>query len=596
MRVIHLSLACLFAGALLVHCGNNKKTFDTDGSADDGGNTDDQSLNNGDGGEGGGMCGSSDPVTCSGDLHNVLCNGNVIQTCPPDQGCANGMCIAACDAAVANKSTVGCEYYAHNPIMLFGNGCFALFVANTWDADVTIKGEANNQMIDLTKYAYLPKGSGPNLTFTPINGKIPSGKVAIVFLRDNNGFMQGTKCPQTAAETDPAAAGWTDPLAGTNTGRIALRVTSSAPVVAYDILPFGGGKSEVTDATLLLPTSTWDTNYVAVTPRPLGNNTLNPAVAIVASADGTTVTIRPSVDIVGGGGVSAAPANKPATYNLNRAQVLRFEQQTDLLGSIIQSNKPVGVWGEQSCINIDAYACDGAHEQIPPIRALGSEYAVVRYRNREPMMMEETPPVRLVGLVDGTALTYDPSPPQMAPTTINEGQSIDVRSNAGQPFIVKSQDDKHPFYVAAYMTGGGAFNNGDGDPEFVNVIPSGQYLNRYLFFTDPTYPTTNLVFIRKKMMDGFHDVKLECGPTIGGWKPVGNGGQYEFARWDISNGLFMGANGCDNGSHEATSGGLFGLTIWAWSTVQDHGWTSYAYPAGASVQSINTVVVPPNPK
>ena len=567
-----------------------------DGGVDESGSDLDVIISTGDSGEGGGFCAAGDPITCSGDLHSVLCNGNVKETCPPDQGCANGMCIPACDAAIANKSTIGCEYYAHNPIMIFGNGCFALFVANTWNADITLTGEAGGKMINLLKYAYLPKGTGSNLQLNPVGTKIPAGKVAVVFLRDNpNPPIMGVKCPMPAADTDPNATGWTDPLAGTNSGRIALRVTSSAPVVAYDILPFGGGKSEVTDATLLLPTSTWDTNYVVVTARPMGNNTLNPAVAIVAQADGTTVTIRPTVDITAGTNVVAAMMNKPQTYNLNRAQVLRFEQPGDLLGSIVQSNKPVGLWGEQSCINIDAYACDGAHEQIPPVRALGSEYAVVRYKSRS-MNMEETPPVRLVGAVDGTQLTYDPSPPQMAPTTINEGQAVDVRSNNGAPFIVRSQDDKHPFYVAAYMTGGAAFGN-DGDPEWVNVIPTGQYLNRYLFFTDPTYPTTNLVFIRKKAADmTFKDVKLECGPTLTGWKPVGNGGQFEYVRWDISNGLFMGANGCDNGAHEATSAGTFALTVWAWSTANDHGWTSYAYPAGASVQSINTVVIPPNPK
>jgi hypothetical protein len=192
---------------------------------------------------------------------------------------------------------------------------------------------------------------------------------------------------------------------------------------------------------------------------------------------------------------------------------------------------------------------------------------------------------------------------QGAPSTIAEGVAVDVRSST--PFVVKSQDAQHPFYVAQYMTGGGAFMNGRGDPEFVNTVPTGQYLNRYLFFTDPTYPETNLVFIRKKAADNtFKDVKLECGSQLTGWKPVGNGGQYEFLRWDIASGNFMGKNGCDNGAHEASSDGFFGLTVWAWGTEvtgasQTPGyssWVSYAYPAGASVQSINTVVIPPNPK
>src|SRR5690348_3084384 len=48
---------------------------------------------NGDGGTG---CAN----TCSADLHQVLdCNGSPVMTCPNDQGCANGVCQNACQAA-----------------------------------------------------------------------------------------------------------------------------------------------------------------------------------------------------------------------------------------------------------------------------------------------------------------------------------------------------------------------------------------------------------------------------------------------------------------------------------------------------------------
>src|SRR5689334_21911091 len=34
---------------------------------------------------------------CSSDLHGVLdCNNGLIQTCPPEQGCAAGACVPAC--------------------------------------------------------------------------------------------------------------------------------------------------------------------------------------------------------------------------------------------------------------------------------------------------------------------------------------------------------------------------------------------------------------------------------------------------------------------------------------------------------------------
>lgn len=507
----------------------------------------------------------------------------------------------ACDAAIANQSSIGCEYYAHNPLTLFGRGCHAMFIANTWNAPISISGDAGGSTVDLSKYAYLPNGSGPDLTLTALGqgGELQPDEVAIVFLRDGQG-LPGTLCPKPAAETDPMADAWTDGVLGTGNTGIALRVLTSAPVVAYDIIPFGGGSSEISDASLLLPTSTWDSSYIAITPRPQGNNSLAPALAIVAAEDGTTVTMLPTVAIGPGTNVANSPPNVPVTFPLSRGQVLRFEQQEDLLGSVISADKPVGVWGECECINIDDYACDAAHEQIPPVRALGSEYVSVRYRNRIDGL-EELPPVRITGAIDGTQLTWEPAPPQGALNSVDRGKSFEVRS--ATPFVVKSQDDDHPFYVAAYMTGGGGYSL-RGDPEFVNVIPSAQYLRDYIFFTDPTYPETNLVFTRKKGENGFADVTLECLGVLTGWEPVGDGSEYELVRVDLSTGVYEGQNGCDNGLNRAFSDAPFGLTIWGWGTELTGSagtpgyseYVSYAYPAGASVQTINKVVVPPVPR
>ena len=51
-------------------------------------------------------------------------------------------------------------------------------------------------------------------------------------------------------------------LHGTGIGT-AFHISTNVPVVAYQMLPYGGGSARVTGATLLLPTNVWDTNYVA---------------------------------------------------------------------------------------------------------------------------------------------------------------------------------------------------------------------------------------------------------------------------------------------------------------------------------------------
>src|SRR6478609_2426805 len=95
---------------------------------------------------GGGKDGGGCNVTCSGDLHNVIdCNNNVVLACPPDQGCANGACAPACDAAKANKSSVGCDYYAVPATDFTGETCFAVYVANTWGSPVTLTASWGSQ-------------------------------------------------------------------------------------------------------------------------------------------------------------------------------------------------------------------------------------------------------------------------------------------------------------------------------------------------------------------------------------------------------------------------------------------------------------------
>jgi hypothetical protein len=157
------------------------------------------------------------------------------------------------------------------------------------------------------------------------------------------------------------------------------------------------------------------------------------------------------------------------------------------------------------------------------------------------------------------------------------------------------------------MTGGKPYD-GTGDPDFVNVVPPAQYLPRYTFFTDPTYPETNLVVVRMRdpQSGAMPDVTLDCAGLLGGWQPVGTAGTYEFSRVDLSTGDFHGVAGCDNGVHVIAGGSLaarFGVTVWGWGNdvtwppMDDLNprytrWVSYGYPAGANFAPLNSAVLP----
>ena len=537
-------------------------------------------------------------TSCSDDLHSVLdCNGNVLTMCSPDQGCSGGTCVDACASAAMNKSSIGCEYYSVAPdIIPDGAGaCFAAYIANTWGEPVTITVDRNGQNLPIDTFAFVPSGNGQSITYAPLtNGQLAPGQVAILFLSRFGDTL--TDCPSGIV---PAYTATDAAVHGTGYGE-AFHITTSAPIVAYDIFPYGGGASAATSATLLLPTSVWDVNYVAVDAfRPSQEVPgAYPFIELVGSVDGTNVTITPNTAIEAGASVSAGTQGMPTVYTLDKGQVLQFTQAAELGGSVIQSDQPIGVWGGASCLSVDvnADACDSAHQQIPPVQALGQRYAAVRYRNRF-VGQEETVPWRIVGAVDGTTLTYAPATPPGAPTTLALGQVAEFDS-PGQ-FTVQSQDSDHPFYMSAHMTGCNTTDPDEedcrGDPEFVNVVPPEQYLSSYTFFTDPTYPETNLVLVREKQNGAFADVTVDCAGVLGGWTAIDAGDTIEYTRLDMVTGNFMPVNGCDNGIHTATSTQPFGLVVWGWGSAATGEFistaVSYAYPAGASLKQINTVVI-----
>lgn len=539
--------------------------------------------------------GNCDPnPTCSNDLtHVVNCKGQVLASCSAEEGCAGGKCIPdPCAAAEASRSSYGCDYWALKTALRpqADGACFAAFVTNTWAKPVHIQVERGGSPLP-DGFIHVPVTNGQEVDYAPydpVNG-LPPGQVAVLFLARSPFGGSVIDCPRPAAVSDEVG------VSGTGLGE-AFHITTDYPVVSYQIVPYGGAQAYVTSATLLLPTSAWDTNYVAVNayasaaPDYLGGD---PSLNILAHEDGTTVTVLPRQDITGSATVAPALAGSAVKYTLDRGQYLQITQPAELTGSPIEADKPIAVFGGSACMAVPAghKDCDSAHQQIAPVRAMGSSYVAVRYKDRVPGI-PETPPYRIVGVVDGTTLKWRPAAPPGVPEKIDLGQIVEFTPKSD--FVVESQDAAHPFYLGGYMTGGAGFN-GVGDPEWVNIIPPAQYLDHYVLFTDPTYPETSLVVIRSpSRVDGsFADVELACAGKLDGWQKLGD---HEFTRVDLVTGDFQGVGACSNGRQEMASALPFGVTVWGWGTTQQTKLVSYAYPAGAGFQPINEVVVPAIPK
>lgn len=548
--------------------------------------------------------GTSGETSCSADLQNVTdAQGNVLQTCPPNQGCYAGYCVAACDAAAMSKGNVGCDFTVATPAFLaqIAPPCFAVFLANNWSSAIHITVSRAGVSYDATQFARIATGISPTASTwpsVPISG-LPPGQVAVLFLSGDPNSSNGghsLACPVPTA----VAAGTA--VAGTAKGT-AFHIQTDAPVSAYDVLPYGGALSYLPSAELLLPNSAWGTNYVFAVP-PKGSGIGDSRWGqVVASQDNTTVMINPTETLLGAGGVPSAPKGQVTSFILNAGEFVQWADAGEISGSVLSSDKPVVVGGGSGslCLGTNTSnggGCDSAHQVIPPVSALGSEYVGAPYVTRRASLQPESIPYRFVGAVDGTLLLYDPAIAG-APTTLNRGVVADFETTT--PFTVTSQDASHPFYVAQLM-GGGSLVDGSrpgitpgsgfadvalGDEEFVNLLPPAQFLSKYVFFTDPTYGTTNLVLTRAKHAAGFKDVTIDCVGKVTGWSPIGTKGIYEYAQLGLVRAA-VGVGTCTNGPHIAQSDGSFGLMVWGTDL-----FASYAYPGGGNVGTISTAVVIP---
>jgi IgGFc binding protein len=587
--------------------------------------------------EGGSEC-TTPPYCDPSDLGHVYRCGGVVATCGSLEQCeqrqGEAECVNPCLDSLGNDTSNGCEFYAveMDTVPEEMGVCYAVFIVNEWKTGEPAKIAVSRagQPLPVEQFARIPVGKGTGITYGPYDPTfgLPAAEVVILFL---------SRDPSAAQDPDPSAprvlsdcpAGVTPAFVGDaalhGTGRAdAFRVQTNVPVVAYQMLPYGGGRARVTGSTLLLPTSAWDSNYLVADAyrAPLLSPPVaraGPTTVIIASEDATIVTIKPTVDVLAGGGLEGTAAGASAAYELNKGQYIQFTQPNELTGTAVQSSKPVAVIGASTLLDVPlgTVRADSAQQMLPPVRALGNEYVAVRYRSRAPGGIEESVPWRLVGAVDGTRLTYEPVTPAGAPAAVGAGELAEF--NAPGPFVVRSQDASHPFYLASYMTGGQPYR-GQGDPEFVNVVPAAQYLPRYTFFTDPTYPETNLVVVRVRdpATGLMPDVTLDCAGVLGNWLRVSRSTTYEFTRVDLSTGDFQSVNNCDNGVHVISAAFAqlpgagpppvprFGVTIWGWGnditwptddTVEDEAnpkftrWVSYGYPAGANFAPLSDAVL-----
>ncbi|RMG94561.1 MAG: hypothetical protein D6705_16000 [Deltaproteobacteria bacterium] len=479
------------------------------------------------------------------------CNGDTVETCDPNgdtwvptdtcdpiqgQTCDPqfGACTGACSKGALGLSYIGCDYYPTVTQQIdygIDQYCqaphqFAVAVANT---------SGNTADVTVTRGA-----------MTVDSFQVPAGDVVVRPLPWIDALCK-TQGPSTLVADG------------------AYRLRSTQPVTVYQYNPLAA--TVTNDASLLLPVNAWQSDYVVASWPHWTGIGLPGFYAVVASEDGTTVTLTPSAtggQVQAGGGVAA---NGAGQVTLQQGDVLQVVTSGgDLTGTRVTSDKPIQVFGGHECtqVPIGTPACDHLEEALFPVDALAKEYFVAPPIHPSNPNAEKGQIVRIVATEPNTQLSYDPPQGGLATSITNAGDFIESPIGT-TPFKVTA--DKKVL-VVQYMVSQNA-GYGLSDPAMLIAVPSEQYRQDYLF-----HAATNWVvnFVDIIAPDGA-SVTVDGAPVPAmAWKAIGATG-WSWAHVQLSN--------AGTGNHTVAADQGVGISVYG---VQDYG--SYWYPGGLDLSII----------
>ena len=377
-----------------------------------------------------------------------LCNASTGQVCV-----GGGECENACSRNAKAKTYAGCNFWAADLDNAFvpggarsyfdaANAQYAIVIANASDkllGDITINNNVGKQLLD---------SKLDELDYSPLQ----PGDLRIFNLPPRN-------------------------IDATTQEPLAWRVTSTAPVAAYQFNPLENVNVYSNDASLLLPDEVLGKYYIVMS-REQSFSILRGFVTIVASQGGVTKvtitfgpttkkTLNGSVKKIVDGKVTQTPiksfvSKEAGSFELQQGEVLNIESDSvgsDLTGTIVQADQRVAVFagseaanapntnhcntdlcsdsdvakgekcgvcqwdGKTKCNNNEQCGqfiiCCADHLEMQqfPVKAWGSHYVGIKLKPRA----QESDSWRLLAAKDGTKIAL--VPPQKDPYT---GKPINI--------------------------------------------------------------------------------------------------------------------------------------------------------------------------
>jgi hypothetical protein len=486
-------------------------------------------------------------------------SGYIEFACDADLGlsCEGDACVGPCAPSNTEDSYLGCEYFPTTTIN---------DVNNSYDFEIAVANASATETANV-------KISGGSLAAAVTQVIAPGGveRIKLPWVEDvkvcnesslGNGFDQVNAC------SDAHMPDYSSRVVKGG----AYRLASDLPVAVYQFAPIQAAKqgfqAGTTEASLLLPQTAFGDRYRVVT---FGQGFARGAIAVVATADGTSITVSPTADVTpGGGNPSGIAAGKTGTYTANRGDVLEVISASnaqdanvgDLTGTLIEANHPIQVLGAHGCAWVlNQQSCDHIEDAMLPDRTLGTDYLVkaATYPGSIAYL------VRVIAAEDNVSVSFDP--PGVAPPAVlaKAGDIVDVSA---------------PDIAARIMTSGRVLVAGlnQGDNTLSAVVPTARFRSDYLFYV-PEFQHNYI----KLLAPAGTPVSIDGAPVPEGmWTAIGASGY----RWAIVP--------VQSGPHRATGPSAFGLTVYGnqeLNYVPGGLPSAYEYPGGLDLHA-NTDVVP----
>lgn len=404
--------------------------------------------------------------------------------------CLEDQCLGACDSVDDLPSSAGCSFIANRQLHAVQSVDDGLVVANpnsTTDARIVLyrTEEGQNQ-----------ETSVEELVLPPLESH--------VFILSAN-FVQG--------ESSMFRTGGT------------YRVQSDVPIVAYHHAPYS--LSHGNDSSMLLPETSLRKEYVVMSYGP--NVSLRQGepsyFEVVALENFTTLEWVPPVATAGNGlPIPFVPAGGTGTLKMNRFDTARIAAsgnandiipQRDVSGTVITADKPIWVTSGVKCgrvptRDLDVYPtgfCDPLQEMAIPLEYWGNTYVGVH----SPVRDNERHHWRIFAGTDGVEVSLDP-PQDVGPFTFEKrGDFVDVALPSGTSVVFRG--DNGVFMPVQYLESRHYGNDPDGngpqlpepedegfasygDPAMYQMVPTEQFLERYVFATAIAFAYNYVQIIR----------------------------------------------------------------------------------------------------